>query len=328
MSIREHLIWDNRWNGHNGISLCNRSAKHFFKPDFEIMGSSKPMSLLGFIYGTLYIHFILFWSRTDCLKVFSYGPSLFLTFSSKIEITVCVHDTFYLEKNNGFGKSKYYIYKYIVKFLFLRYRNVFTVSGTSQRKIQSWLKNKEIPLIYNGRTKNYTNQKKRLIERPYFLFVGNSKPHKNLDRLQKAFLLSKSDVRLLVVVGILHKEIVCGDRKIQFLTGCTEDEMVNLYKYGEALLVPSLDEGYCLPAVECTLAGGTVLHSDIPVLNEILGPSIIKFNALDIQQMSSALNQSFANEITGTTLKVPVDEWSTVTNVLADQFKINTWRKS
>lgn len=61
----------------------------------------------------------------------------------------------------------------------------------------------------------------------------------------------------------------------QVLEGVTESELEDLYRSASALLVASIDEGFCLPAAEAAARGLPVVHADRGALvNLVPWPSI------------------------------------------------------
>lgn len=108
--------------------------------------------------------------------------------------------------------------------------------------------------------------------RPYFLFVGNDKPHKNLDRLLDAF----TNVRRatpgveLLLVGVNPEGRRFGEG-VRPLGWVADDELPALYQHALALVAPSLQEGFGLPVAEAMASGVAVIVADIPALREIAG---------------------------------------------------------
>jgi glycosyltransferase involved in cell wall biosynthesis len=138
---------------------------------------------------------------------------------------------------------------------------------------------------------------KRLIKDPYFLYVGNAYPHKNLETLLAAFehmdsksklvLVGKDDFfyrRLKIVIGALG----ISDH-VDFFGQATDDELASLYAHAKALVFPSLMEGFGLPALEALAMGCPVICSDIPVFREILGNNAMYFNPRDAHTLSHIL---------------------------------------
>jgi len=119
--------------------------------------------------------------------------------------------------------------------------------------------------------------------RPYLLFVGNPKPHKNLPALLKAFALLKDQVPgldLVLAGGGPNRSI---DTTLQSLmrplgarvrvTGVLSfGQLRRLVAGARALVLPSLYEGVGLPPLEAMAAGTPVIASRAGALVETCGP--------------------------------------------------------
>src|SRR5678816_4530224 len=85
----------------------------------------------------------------------------------------------------------------------------------------------------------------------YFVFAGNDKPHKNVERLVAAFELVRAAVPdlSLVLLGARFQRFAGVDGVITpgFVT---PGELASLYRNALALVQPSLEEGFGLPALE------------------------------------------------------------------------------
>jgi glycosyltransferase involved in cell wall biosynthesis len=136
----------------------------------------------------------------------------------------------------------------------------------------------------------------------YLLYVGGLSPHKNLLRLVDAFALSARQDSLLVLVGdindVFHTHVPqiraavaqygLHDRVI--LTGFVpDDDLVFLYSRATALVLPSLMEGFGLPAVEAMACGTPVVSSRAGSLPEVVGDAGVYFDPTDVGSMSAAI---------------------------------------
>lgn len=122
--------------------------------------------------------------------------------------------------------------------------------------------------------------------KPYILYVGNIKPHKNLGALIKAFGSLTEDIEHdLVLVG--KKEgFITGDSssaleaeklrgRVSF-TGRVEDAVLKRYMaQADALVFPSFYEGFGLPPLEAMASGCPVISSNAASLPEICGDAAL-----------------------------------------------------
>lgn len=151
-------------------------------------------------------------------------------------------------------------------------------------------------------------KKKFGIDREFLLYVGLSKPHKNLVRLIKAFKILRKNIRLdlkLVIAGKIdprYPEV----RKIVDKLGLREDviftdfvsdqDLVLLYNAAKAFVFPSLYEGFGLPPLEAMACGTPVVSSKVASLAEVLGDAAVVFHPLDIHDMADKVYQVVSDE--------------------------------
>ncbi len=139
---------------------------------------------------------------------------------------------------------------------------------------------------------------------PYLLCVAHTYPHKNVPALIRAFdELGPGVPHRLVLVGkprrgepavdAAWRECGCRDR----VTRIGQVEMpalIALYQGCDALVFPSLYEGFGLPVLEAMLAGVPVITADIPACREIGGDLVITCKATDVQALAGAIRQVLA----------------------------------
>ena len=120
---------------------------------------------------------------------------------------------------------------------------------------------------------------------PFLLCVAQHRSNKNIPLLLRTFdrLLQRRDIdskMKLLVVGIegpesrriyrLVSDLRLDDR-VHFLEGLPEPELQWCYGRCEALVTPSITEGFGLPVAEALMAGCRVVCSDIPAFREVGG---------------------------------------------------------
>jgi glycosyltransferase involved in cell wall biosynthesis len=114
----------------------------------------------------------------------------------------------------------------------------------------------------------------------HLLFVGGTDPHKNLE-LILAVIAAPEAVRLppLVVAGPVtaDRRFVAPRLKGKLCIAASPDDatLVSLYQRALALLVPSRNEGFGLPALEAMACGCPVLAARAGALPEICGDAAV-----------------------------------------------------
>jgi glycosyltransferase involved in cell wall biosynthesis len=115
---------------------------------------------------------------------------------------------------------------------------------------------------------------------PYFLFVGNPLPHKNVAGLLDAFVGIPPALGRLVLAGIppgaragvgaLCAARGLGDR-VRVLAPVPAVTLAHLYRGARAVVCPSLWEGFGLAALEAMACGAPVLAANRGGLPEVVG---------------------------------------------------------
>jgi glycosyltransferase involved in cell wall biosynthesis len=144
----------------------------------------------------------------------------------------------------------------------------------------------------------------------YLLYAGGISPHKNVETLVEAFArLPRGEARL-VLVGALDDAYLSATASIRsrianlglgeevLLPGYVSDEtLACLYSGAAAVVLPSLAEGFGLPAVEAAACGAPVVLSDIPAHRETLGDEALFFPPRDVAQLTEQLEQLLASDM-------------------------------
>ena len=149
---------------------------------------------------------------------------------------------------------------------------------------------------------------------PFYLFAGGISPHKNVETLIDAFALSRGRAGpgfpVLVLVGDLENEAYLSSaRSVRerierhelgaavLLPGFVTDEaLACLYSAATAVVIPSLAEGFGLPAVEAAACGAPVALSDLPPHRETLGEAALFFPPRDVDALAAILERLATDE--------------------------------
>ncbi len=122
--------------------------------------------------------------------------------------------------------------------------------------------------FYSEEKKQQLRERYQLPER-FLLTIGNFKPHKNFPRLLNAFKTLSDEVHL-VLIG--KKEI--SETRVLGLPFLPEEEVPILYGMAEALVFPSLYEGFGLPPLEAMACGCPAIVSTSASLPEVCGDAV------------------------------------------------------
>lgn len=133
--------------------------------------------------------------------------------------------------------------------------------------------------------------------RPYFLYVGNHRPHKNLATLAAAWsaLPSEHDVDLLLTGADDVDGAFAGLRRdrgtIVFLGHPTGTELAAFYRGAAAYVHPALREGFGLPMLEAMRAGAPVIaaHGALP---RVLSAHAYGFESHDVLELQTLLERA------------------------------------
>jgi glycosyltransferase involved in cell wall biosynthesis len=138
------------------------------------------------------------------------------------------------------------------------------------------------------------------LDRPYLLFVGTLEPRKNLGVLLRAFAAAcaaDADGPLLALAGPAGwgaeadvPAAVAG--RVVRLGYLEEPELRGLVAGSQALVFPSVYEGFGLPPLEAFASGVPVVASDIPTTRETVGrePDLVRLVPVDdVDALAAAL---------------------------------------
>ncbi|MFH1177054.1 MAG: glycosyltransferase family 1 protein [Acidobacteriota bacterium] len=110
----------------------------------------------------------------------------------------------------------------------------------------------------------------------HLLFVGSAEPHKNLGLLLAMLALPGAErLPALAIVGAVSEaalpaQLRAGDR-ITLVSACSDETLIELYRGALALLIPSRNEGFGLPALEAMACGCPVFAARAGALGEVCG---------------------------------------------------------
>jgi glycosyltransferase involved in cell wall biosynthesis len=123
-------------------------------------------------------------------------------------------------------------------------------------------------------------------------------PVKGVATLLRAFakLITERDAELILVSKLtedgptarLLADLALGD-KVKFVSGISDEELAELLASAEIAVVPSLYEGFSLPAVEHMASGTPLIASRTGALPEVTGDAALLVTPGDPEELAAAL---------------------------------------
>lgn len=199
-------------------------------------------------------------------------------------------------------------YKHVLLHTLRASSSLITVSNFTKSQIVQFdpvLPREKIMVIYNGvdqmRFQSIQEDQqqawKKRFQAPIFLIAGVWRVHKNIPKAIAAFDLFRKHggKGSLLITGRpdpYYPEVERCARQSRFrrdihLVGFVDDkEMPALMCAADALVFPSVAEGFGLPALEAMVAGTPVIASKYASLPEICGGAAIYFDPLDAEDIA------------------------------------------
>jgi glycosyltransferase involved in cell wall biosynthesis len=242
-----------------------------------------------------------------------HSPSFVSSPFIKCKMIMTIHDLNHLRFPQYYSKFHKYYYKYIVKTSALKCEKILTVSNFSKSEIVEWLKcdKNKVVVTYNGVDDKFkviddkdeldrVKQKYNLPDK-FVLYIGNLKPHKNVETLVKAMKDVDNDARLIIngkpneSLTKIMNELDLSNR-IQFIGYVEDDDLPIMYNLAKIFVFPSLYEGFGLPPLEAMKCGCPVIVPDSTAFPEVVGDAAIKIKNISVVKLTESINEALKNK--------------------------------
>lgn len=166
--------------------------------------------------------------------------------------------------------------------------------------------------VFSPRTRDEASSAIRAVglepEDLYVIYAAGISPHKNIESLLEAFALIGEHARLVIAGDLEDGYLSAGglvrdrigelglENRVLLPGYVSDDTLAGLYSGAAAAVVPSLSEGFGLPAVEAAACGCAVVLSDLPAHRESLGSSALFFKPTDVSQLAETLSRLLRDE--------------------------------
>ena len=221
-------------------------------------------------------------TRADLL----FAPHFNVPFFCPAPFVVTIHDLILHTRVHAASRWKHAAYRALFRHAVRRARRVIAVSAYTAGEVGREYGSKEgIVVIREGVDARFCAQTREDsaklrnaygLRRPFFLYVGSNKPHKNLQMLVDAYAaLGGTATELVLLTGdrsVSDLRLVPG---VRVFPGVRDDDMALFYSAAKAFVTATLAEGYCLPIAEALACGCPVIATNIGAIPEIAGKSAL-----------------------------------------------------
>jgi glycosyltransferase involved in cell wall biosynthesis len=230
-----------------------------------------------------------------------YSPGFNVPPTSPVPFVLTVFDLIHLRVPEESSSTKRLYYALHVKPAVRRARAVLTGTDYSRSEIVEWsgVDPDRVKVIAAAAAAPFAPDGDA--HRPgygYCLYVGNSKPHKNLERLVEAFARTRDEHSLrLVLTCSPDADLVRVARdkgiteRILFLGHVPDVRLASLYRGATAFVYPSIYEGFGLPPLEAMACGTPVVTSNATALAEVVGDAAVVVDPRDVDSIADGITR-------------------------------------
>jgi glycosyltransferase involved in cell wall biosynthesis len=205
------------------------------------------------------------------------------------------------------------------RYLAIRSQNIFTISESTKNDIVLLLEQppQKVSVILGATDQDVFNTPGLIDCLPdnltdktkYCLFVGLLHERKRFPFLLQALAKVKDLIprgSKLCVVGhhlserpdMLEMISYYGINHFVEVIGEVSDQtLAELYRYACAVVIPSIEEGFCLPALEALSCGCEVIATDLPAIREVAGDHAHYFPNDDLESLAKLLQEAFDSNL-------------------------------
>ena len=230
---------------------------------------------------------------------------------------VTVHDLTFLEEPAWYRWERAAYNRWGVSNSVRRARRIVAVSEATATALVERLRvdRDRIDVVYNGVGERFVPQDdatkdavraKYDLSAPFFLFVGTLEPRKNLVRVIHAWdQVADTIGQDLVLVGregwkaepiFEAAQIAKHSDRIRFIGFVDHGDLPGLMGTADALVYPSLAEGFGIPVAEAMACGTPVITSNVSSLPEVAGTAGLLVDPRDESAIAEAMRQFGENE--------------------------------
>lgn len=291
------FLYDQRWCGTHGIGRFASEVRKRLTGFADLALGGSPTHPLD----ALRVGFSL---RQNRAKVFL-TPGFNVPIAACCPVITTIHDLIHVHFADERTRAKLAYYRYVQRPVVRRSPVTLTVSEYSRQQIIEWygVPESRVVCVGNGISDQFTESGEAVrSERPYFLYVGNTKPHKNVKTLLSAMslLVQECDAELVLVAKNcrwLVEQTAAANltSRVTTISNLDDRELASWYRGAAALVLPSHYEGFGLPILEAMACGCPVIGSNRTSIPEVLAGSGLLFEPSDDESLADKMRTLLAD---------------------------------
>ncbi len=243
----------------------------------------------------------------DLLRIradFTHHLSVYAPLFTPTPFAITIHDLIHLRYPEMFKRSVGPYYQTIVRWVCARAARVITDDERTVYDLQHFLgvPREKVRVIALGADDRYFRDdiEPESPERPFFLYAGNHRPHKDLPTLLTAWASLPEECEIdLYLTGeddLPDEQRVTRARgTLRFLGDTSNERLARLYRSCTALVHPALCEGFGLPMLEALAVGARVLACE-DAAPAVLGSFVECFPARDVGALRALMERALDGE--------------------------------
>ena len=211
-----------------------------------------------------------------------FSPHFNVPLLCPVPFVVTVHDLILHRFPNKTSWLKQFLYRCVMRHAVRRSKAIIAVSHFTAAELKAVYGNTitaKTVVIHEGVGNDFVPQSKEKIEsvlqkyelkKPFFLYVGNAKEHKNVQMLMDAFAELNDPSKELIVISCGQEITRLHQRHgTRIIHPVRDADLPALYASAIAFVTASLYEGFCLPVIEAAAMGCPVIATNRAAIREV-----------------------------------------------------------
>lgn len=252
-----------------------------------------------------------------------HAPAFVSTLVPPCPLVVTIHDMAYVRFPQHYSKPWLWYTRLLVPLAARRARAVIAVSEHARRDVLRYLRlpPKKVHVVLQGVDLQRFRPLSGLategvarrygLDTPFILHVGNLAARKNIPTLLSAvFRLKRAHswgARKVVLAGGVSPglpgyadieatvEALGLETDVVFLGHVPDDDLPAIYNLADAVVMPTLHEGFGVPVIEGMACGRPVIAADTSSIPEVAGDAAILVDPKDVDAWAGALSRVLSN---------------------------------